>query len=605
MRAAGLRALAGLAACLLTVCVWGESGAFAAPIEDDGGASWRLEQPQPPQPASGVSGPSTPVGLGKIGDIEFWAPNRGLLITAGNGATIPAGLWAYNGVAWHELSTVCGASDGRIAWAGPDDFWTVSDGRPGQAADALGHPAPLEDNTLCHFENGRVVASYGSLAFRADSYQAMHAAGCIAASDCWFAGRPLPAPQAGAFQLHWDGSSLTREPYTQDADAITDLRSYAGALYDSVRLTAPIGEEPAALRLINPKGVSPQFETLPGLPLYGGAEFPTALEPFHLASADGALWAASGAVPDLETPPGSAFGQLTVARYDGEHWSQLLGASTEPSGAALFPHDAVTSLAAEPGSDAAWLALDTQSDAAQPSPVAPAHVARITAAGTASSEDDQLLPSPQEEVGPKGAAARIACPAAHDCWLASTQGWLYHLTDGHEELPPDTDPSFAGLITERPPDEGVPQVQPDAPPTDTSGLLGEAPPSLGTLPENAKEPPARQRVPLLSRVRSRLVHGSTLELRFHLAVKASIRLIASRKRTVVASTPRRTLRAGECQLLLRLDPRRWPTKLRLQTHALAALPTVPVGGGGGSQTVSTSSVVLRRFPQLSRFGLLP
>jgi hypothetical protein len=594
--------LIALAACIST----GVAAAAPQPIEDDGGSSWRLEQPPPPPPPPGVQASPTPVGLGKIGDIEFWAPNRGLLTTAGNGSTVPAGLWAYNGIAWHELSTVCGASDGRIAWAGPDDFWTISDGRPGQAADALGNPAPLQDNTLCHFQNGRVVASYGSLAFRADSYQAMDAAGCIDASDCWFAGAPLPAPQVGTFQLHWDGTSLTREPYTQDSDPITDFNAFAGALSESVELTAPIGEEPAGLRLVNPKGVSPQFETLPGLPLYGGEEFPNALEPFHLASGEGALWGAAGGVPEQNTPPGSDPGQLTVVRYDGESWHQLLGASSEPSSVAGLAGEAVTSIAAESGSEAAWLALDTQTDAVQPSPVAPAHVVRIAADGTISTEDDQLLPAQEEGVGPKGGAAKIACPAPHDCWLASTQGWLYHLTNGQEGLSPDGDPSFAGPITERPADEGVPQVQPDAPPPDDSGLLGEPPPSLGTLPENAKEPEARVHVPLLSRIHSRVVHGSTLELSFHLAVKARIRLIARRKRTVVASTPRRVLRAGRQRLLLRLDPHRWPTKLQLQTHALAALPTVPAGGGGGgSQTVSTSLITLRRFPQLTHFGLLP
>jgi hypothetical protein len=35
----------------------------------------------------------------------------------------------------------------------------------------------------------------------------------------------------------------------------------------------------------------------------------------------------------------------------------------------------------------------------------------------------------------------------------------------------------------------------------------------------------------------------------------------------------RTLAAGSRRLLLALDPRRWPTKLVLQTHALAPLPT--------------------------------
>lgn len=596
---------AALAALLLVMLVFA-SGAGAQPLADDGDASWRLEQPPPPVPPPGVQGSETPVGLGHIGDIEFWAPNRGLLSTAGNGATIPPGLWAYNGEGWHELSTVCGASDGRIVWAGPDDFWTISDGRPGQAAEGKGNLPPLADNTLCHFENGRVVASYASLAFRADSYQAMHAGACLSPNDCWFAGDPLPG-QLGSFHLHWDGATMTAEPYTQDSYTVEALHSFAGALYESVQLTAPLTGESSALRAVNPKGVVPQFETIGGLPFYGGNEFPTALDALQLSDADGALWAGAGEVH--ETPLGSDPGQVTVARFDGSSWQQLLGAATEPSGATRFPGEVLTSIAAEPGGEDAWIALEDRGDSEQPSPVAQAHVARITAAGVISAEDDLLLPA-EEEVGPKGGAGRIACPAAHDCWLASTQGWLYHLSAPSEVIPLDTDPAFAKLITERPPDEGVPQVQPDTVPIDNSGLLGEPPPSSGVLPENEREKPPLIRVPLLSHLRSRLVQGATLELRFHLAAKARIRLIARRKHAIVASTPRRVLRAGNRRLLLPLDPRRWPTKLQLQTHALAPLPTAPAGagedgGGGGNQTVSTRFTVLPRLAQLASPGQLP
>ncbi len=184
-----------------------------------------------------MQGSSTPIGLGAVGDIEFWAPNRGLLITAGNGSTIPPGLWTYDGAGWHELATVCGATDGRIAWAGPDEFWTISDGRPGQAANPpTGEPPPLEDDTLCHFAGGQVVDSYASPAFQPSSYQPMHAAGCIGPSDCWFAGDPLPEPQVGAFQLHWNGSSLSAEPDPQ-GHAVQDMRLFGGQLYESVRLS--------------------------------------------------------------------------------------------------------------------------------------------------------------------------------------------------------------------------------------------------------------------------------------------------------------------------------------------------------------------------------
>ncbi len=65
---------------------------------------------------------------------------------------------------------------------------------------------------------------------------------------------------------------------------------------------------------------------------------------------------------------------------------------------------------------------------------------------------------------------------------------------------------------------------------------------------------------------SRLVHGTTLELRFHLAVKARVRLLAKRHKQLVASTPTRTLAAGSRKLLLRLNPH------ELADEAVAADP---------------------------------
>ncbi len=116
---------------------------------------------------------------------------------------------------------------------------------------------------------------------------------------------------------------------------------------------------------------------------------------------------------------------------------------------------------------------------------------------------------------------------------------------------------------------------------------------------------------LLTDLHSRLVHGTTLELRFHLAVKARVRLLAKRRKKVVASTPTRTLAAGNRKLLLRLNPHDWPTKLSLQTHALAPLPTTtvkeavggPEHGGAGSNTVSTGLTVLPHVPSFARIGI--
>lgn len=617
-----LALLAGVAA--LAVCAGPiAAGAAAQGLEDDGGASWRLEQPAPPAPPPDVQGSSTPIGLGAIGDIEFWAPNRGLLITAGDGSTIAPGLWAYNGAGWHQLSTVCGATEGRIAWAGPEEFWTISDGRPGQAS-VNGNLPPTIDNTLCHFAGGQVMGSYASPAFEASSYQPMHAAGCIVptppsvVSDCWFAGDPLPAPGVGAFHLLWDGHTLKAEPNPQ-GHAVEDMRLFEGRLFESVRirptqdppdpseedqLTEPeSAEEPSVLHEISPAGVQPTFVSLlPGVPRYAPGEFPSALDFLHLSADEESLWGAAG--PVREAPQGSAPGTLTVVRDAEGRWSQVLGPGAEPQGGDPLAQDVVEGIAAEPGTNSAWLALDSQEDALQPSPTASAIVARVSAEGAIS--DMQELPSAQEReegIGPKGAAARITCPAPHECWLATTQGWLFHLSDG-SRLSPDDDPAFAGLITYRPPDEGLPQVVPDAPPEDDSGLPAEP----STIPTRISLPtaPAESMVTesLLSDIHTRLVHRSTLELRFHLAVKARVRLLAKRHTRVVASTPMRTLGSGNRALLLRLNPQQWPTKLNLQTHALGKLPTVPSGGGGaGPNTVSTGLVVLPRVPSFT--GLEP
>ena len=107
------------------------AGAPGIARASDDGASWQFAPAEAPPPPPGAEPSPFPTALGDVGDIAFWAPNRGLLITAGN-AFVPAGLYAYDGVSWHQLSNVCGASDGRVAWAGPDEFWTISDQRPGQ-----------------------------------------------------------------------------------------------------------------------------------------------------------------------------------------------------------------------------------------------------------------------------------------------------------------------------------------------------------------------------------------------------------------------------------------------------------------------------------------
>ena len=63
---------------------------LAAPAGADT-PQWRLAQPAPPEAGAGVSGSQTPVGLGRIGDIEFRAPNLGCSPPMGTAARFHRG----------------------------------------------------------------------------------------------------------------------------------------------------------------------------------------------------------------------------------------------------------------------------------------------------------------------------------------------------------------------------------------------------------------------------------------------------------------------------------------------------------------------------------
>jgi len=611
------RMLLGLAAmCVLA------GPLTTAPTPASAALEWRLEQPLPPPPSPGVEGSKTPVGLGRVGDLEFLAPNLGLLITAGNGITagnqgaVPSGVWAYDGTGWHERSNVCGATDGRIAWAGQEEFWTVSDGRPGQAANSQNELPKLEDNTLCHFGRrpstpqepnppAEVLKSYAALAFSPSEYRAMNAAACGSGSNCWFGGIELPPPQKGAFQLHWNGSSVTAEPNLK-ATATGDIRVFEGGLYAGIALSKspPTGQEsleeilhPTVLYEIAPEGSVPEFKPLRPLAKTGEVlpEYPEdshggALEYFHLGADENSLWAAAQA---RATPPSETEkkGQLTVLREAAGVWSQVLGPETpfHESVKTVPPalaEDSVVGVAPEPGTDSAWIAVQPNEASG---PTAQAHVVHLSASGELSEE---VLPNEQQRkagLEGKGAAASITCPAQNDCWLATTQGWLFHLSEaGQETLPINPDPIVDGpLITFRPEDEGLPQIPADAPPADTSGEE-ERPPvfeEIKAKPETFASVP----VALLSDMHTRVIHGRTLELRFRLAVKARVRLIAKRHRSVVAETRTETLSRGSHKLTLQLNPRRWPTSLSLQTRALAPLPTVS-SRSNSVESVSTSLI---------------
>jgi hypothetical protein len=523
--------------------------ALPAVLSAPAAADWRSAQPV----AGGIG---VPTALGEVGDIEFWAPNRGMLITAGNEGVAP-GLFAYDGSGWYRYATVCGGHEGRIAYAGPNDFWTISDQQSGQET---GGP-PAEHISLCHFLGGAVVASYAEPLGVPGSYLPMDAAACASPSDCWFAGKRLPGTtNVGAFHLHWDGSAITAIPSLTEPQAqiegpgrsVTGLAYHQGAFYESVAVRPgdePLAEEasePSLLHQIFTGAGPPAF-----LPLYTEAKLtaePEELEGLHLSGDEEELWAIAGAE---EGSPES----VTALRL-GEGGFEPV--ALQDHGSVFSPGDGIDGVAAEPGTGGAWVSFRRPADFG----FSKARIAQIHADGSVGSAT--LLPGEGEGIGPKGPAGPIACPATGQCWMATEDGWLFHLGPDPAR---NEDPILHALVTYRPPDASLPSVPPTSLPEDDSGAPSGSP-SGEESPEIQTEQLPKRRPPIFSGLQQKVIGGHVLELSFVLRVKAHVQLLAKRKAQVVAKTKRYTMAKGRRSVRLRLDPKRWPTKLDLQVHAI-------------------------------------
>lgn len=556
----------GLAAIvvLVVLATAGLGAASATPV-------WRLEQPPPP------AGAPFKVALGAPGDLSFRAPNRGLLAVEGN-ALIPRGLFTWDGRSWSQLAVVCGgsASTTRIAWAGPSEFWVIS---------APSRPRVGDGVTLCHFKGGQVVASYGTQPNAADPYQVMTAAACAGPDDCWFGGgaaTDATGARSGAFRLHWDGQRLTTS-YGPQGRGISDLAVFDGRVWQSSYAgpgpgnggTAENRDPESVPRLLSVLGADGVFATdaftpapITGVPADGS-------ELLALGAGDGDLWAVGGGTvsgPSAPTEGIVSRPPLVVRRTAGSGAWQEVVPSAAPG--TFGAGDRLTDVAPLAGAGAAWATLQAYAD--RSSVNAPARVARIDAATGAVT----VARLPASGAG-RGSAARIACPAADQCWVATRAGWLFHWSDG-VPLAVDADPAFASLITFRP-NESAAQFVPDRPPVDDSLLL--APPPVEVQPEATPAATRVKRVkPVVQNVRKPQLRGTTLVLRFRLTRAARVSLVARRHGRVVARTPLRRYAKGRVTLRLRLNRRRWPTALKFVIRIPGQTPSA---GGGSDQTVTT------------------
>jgi hypothetical protein len=484
------------------------------------------------------------------GDLSFYAPDRGLMTVGGNNSE-PEGIWSWDGVQWHQLSTVCGGGDvARIAWAGPDEFWTIA--RPSRPR------VPDAGLALCHFKDGQVVGSYSSVPLSEDAYLSMDAAACNGPSDCWFAGdagQDGTGTRSGGFHLHWDGTTLSTV-YAPQGRAVSDLLFSGGQFFESTFVAGAPGGSAASAILREPETTPHLLHRITGGTFSNDpfvASDPAGGTDLRALDADGsALWAVGGGA----TFEGSSVSRTPLAaRLDaGGAWGELTLKGDS------LPTDLVFGdVAAVPGSGgAAWVTLiapTAELPGGDDGVTARPEIAHIAPDGTV----QVVALAPTGAV--KGAAVRIDCPAANDCWVATALGFLYRLA-GAPTYASNGDPAFQGTITVRP-NEAAEESVSDEPPEDDSLLL--APPiEIPPAQDDSDSGSSTCKLPKLITKQHSKVKGKKklkLVISFKLARRARIGLNAQRGGKVVARAKLRALPKGSRSLTLNVTRKRYPTKL--------------------------------------------
>lgn len=556
---------------LLAVVATAAVGPAAAPDAAFGAATWRLEQPAPPE------GARFKAPLGTPDDMEFYAPNEGLLSIEGN-AVFPSGLLFWNGRSWHQLSTVCGGSGeaSRIAWASPDEFWVITEPSQPRVGSGL---------ALCHFKNGVVVGSYSTPLQSPDPFRPMDAAACNGPNDCWFAGiasRDPGGQRVGAFHLHWDGTNLTTS-YQPQGRGVSGLAVYNGAFYESTLVGAQAGDSTDAVTLGKPEPFGPilihqlfgeTFVDSNFLPFpYTGVP-PEGVELLS-AKSDGAdLWFSGGGAASGPAAPhdGSVPSPPLAVHYKEPFFQQA------PIETSLFgSEDRFVDIAPVPGTTDAWVADQALSE--RGSATDRAKVALIAADGSAAI--DTL---PASGAG-RGSAQLVAATGPEEAWMATSAGWLFHYTAG-ALLPENTDPNWASTITLRP-NESVEQFVADTPPPDDSTLFAPPPVQVETKPTSE---PVSLVIPALLKDIKVSRRGLTVTISFELTRLANVQLVAKLRGKVVARTRKQRMKPGRRKLMLTFERKRWPDALSFKTKELTKPKPVPASGSESEAKTGPSAV---------------
>ncbi len=535
-----------------------------------GEATWRLEQPPPP------AGARFKAPLGTPDDMQFFAPNEGLLSVEGN-AVVPTGLFFWNGRTWHQLSTVCGGSGeaSRIAWASPEEFWTITEPSEPRVGSGL---------ALCHFKEGVVVGSYSTPLQSPDPFRPMDAAACNGPNDCWFAGIASEDPsgqRVGAFHLHWDGANLTTS-YQPQGRGVSGLAAFDGGFYESTLVGVQAGDNTHPVTLATPEPFGPiLIHKLVG-DTFTGANFlpfpypglPAEGVELLSAKSDGTdLWFSGGGAASGPAAPhdGSVPSPPLAVRYNAPFFQQA------PIDTSLFgSEDRFVDIAPVPGETSAWVADQALSE--RGSATGHAKVALIGADGSAT-----LDTLPASGAG-RGSAQLVAATGPEEAWMVTSAGWLFHYTNG--TFPPENpDPNWASTITQRP-NESVAQFVSDTPPPDDSTLF--APPPVQV--ETKTTEPVQLVIPALLKNIKVSRRGLTVTISFQLTRLAKVQLVAKLHGKVVARTPSERLKPGKRKLVLTFKRRSWPDALSFKTKELTKPKPVPATGSEGQAKTGPTAI---------------
>lgn len=511
-----------------------------------------------------------PLPLGNVADLSCWSRSRCLVLATGN-TGYPNGLFVYNGDAWRHYATVCGtkvADYGRIVWAGPTEFWTIT--QPSSPQDGASN-AGLG---LCRFKDGQVVGSFSTKIVNSgddpagDPYRHLNSGACISATNCWFGGPAAQSPdssRSGSFHLHWNGTELKSvyAPARRGVSAITSLGdSYFEALLAGPKPNQEVDPDLGAITdhaLIHEIDSTQSdegaftpvpFEPVPVDPLtVHGAELLSIDNDSIEGSTPTRAWAVGGgATSGPGSFPDDPFDRGPVAATAGSDgvWTEVDVQAPE-----FGPDAQLIDVSAVPGTDIAYAAVMPDKT--------------VGAMNSGKATFAKLSPSGVEEIGQfplvglnRGTVARIDCPAENECFAATHFGRIFRYAEPGQSPPLDDSPAFATTVTFRP-NEVIEQAVSDSPPIDDSLLFAPLP-----TEEQAIVQPAPRRLKAAVRtVRSRLV-GRRLTISFTVIRRARVHIVARKKRKIVAKASSKLLRKGRHKLVLRLHPKKWPTRMSMR-----------------------------------------